>query len=502
MTLDDARFQDLVDDARQYLRHHCPQWTDHNVSDPGIVLLEAGAQMVDALSYRLDALPERVQWAVLRLLGLDPAPAVPGRGCEPRPVKLRLVGDPGAKVPEGASVYGDGYVARTDQQAEFVATAAFPVCDVFVVPSVKNPTGKIDVMPVEDRVKRIARNDLTGCQRVVGPTTVSRENHMVALRVRVEGAATGTIEIPVRGDMPEGWDASWFTGVQLAAVDMRQDDSRAKLLLARMCEDPPQQWRPGEYWFFLIPRPGAPEFTISRRECADGVRFPAAAVPVRAVIEGRRLLLGTGDGRYGQRFGCPERPVRVVVGGTPYSVLDSFPVKPGPGQPCVHDPLTQEIRFNPGLREDAGEFGEVPPEHAPVFAVFPDDGATVPVGTFTSLAAPYQDVQVTQDAPVAAMPVAPAPVVPRPALADALAGIRLGGWGVRDRAVTAADYVWHARAVPGVQDASAVITGSAPAREARVTVRCEEAGVCDAVRRRLQEVSLLGTTVTINDGAT
>ena len=33
--LDDRRFQDLVDDAKRLVQHRCPEWTDHNVSDPG-----------------------------------------------------------------------------------------------------------------------------------------------------------------------------------------------------------------------------------------------------------------------------------------------------------------------------------------------------------------------------------------------------------------------------------------------------------------------------------
>ena len=33
--LDDRRFQDLVDDAKRMVQQRCPEWTDHNVSDPG-----------------------------------------------------------------------------------------------------------------------------------------------------------------------------------------------------------------------------------------------------------------------------------------------------------------------------------------------------------------------------------------------------------------------------------------------------------------------------------
>lgn len=72
--LDDRRFQDLVDDAKRFIQRRCPEWTDHNVSDPGVALIEAFAQMVDQLSYRLNRVPEKVHLEFLDLLGMRPAP--------------------------------------------------------------------------------------------------------------------------------------------------------------------------------------------------------------------------------------------------------------------------------------------------------------------------------------------------------------------------------------------------------------------------------------------
>ena len=55
--LDDRGFQDLVDDAKRLVQQRCPEWTDHNVSDPGVTLIEAFAHMVDQLIYRLNRVP-------------------------------------------------------------------------------------------------------------------------------------------------------------------------------------------------------------------------------------------------------------------------------------------------------------------------------------------------------------------------------------------------------------------------------------------------------------
>jgi predicted phage baseplate assembly protein len=68
--LDDRRFQDLVDDAKRLVQQHCPDWTDHNVSDPGVTLIETFAYMVDQLLYRLNRVPDRHFVKFLDLLGV------------------------------------------------------------------------------------------------------------------------------------------------------------------------------------------------------------------------------------------------------------------------------------------------------------------------------------------------------------------------------------------------------------------------------------------------
>ncbi|WP_267803081.1 hypothetical protein [Streptomyces sp. H27-H5] len=77
--LDVLRFQDLVDAAKRALPPLCPGWTDHNVSDPGITLIEAAAEQVDRLSYRVDRVPPSHLHGLLRLLGVTVIPTVPDR---------------------------------------------------------------------------------------------------------------------------------------------------------------------------------------------------------------------------------------------------------------------------------------------------------------------------------------------------------------------------------------------------------------------------------------
>src|SRR5437667_11467555 len=73
--LDDRRFQDLVDDAKRLVQQKCPEWSDHNVSDPGVTLLELFAWMTDLLLYRLNRVPDRNYIKFLELIGVHLEPA-------------------------------------------------------------------------------------------------------------------------------------------------------------------------------------------------------------------------------------------------------------------------------------------------------------------------------------------------------------------------------------------------------------------------------------------
>lgn len=72
--LDDRRFQDLVDEAKRRVQQRCPEWTDHNVSDPGVTLIETFAWMTDQLLYRLNRVPDLNYVKFLELLGVTLLP--------------------------------------------------------------------------------------------------------------------------------------------------------------------------------------------------------------------------------------------------------------------------------------------------------------------------------------------------------------------------------------------------------------------------------------------
>src|SRR4051794_10369016 len=77
--LDDRRFQDLVDEAKRMVQVRCPEWSDHNVSDPGVMLIETFAFMVDQLLYRLNRVPDRLYAKFFELTGLTLLPPTAAR---------------------------------------------------------------------------------------------------------------------------------------------------------------------------------------------------------------------------------------------------------------------------------------------------------------------------------------------------------------------------------------------------------------------------------------
>lgn len=77
--LDDRTFEDLMDEVRARIPLYTPEWTDHNLSDPGITLLELFAFMTDVILYRLNRVPEKHYIKFMELIGMRLQEAVPAR---------------------------------------------------------------------------------------------------------------------------------------------------------------------------------------------------------------------------------------------------------------------------------------------------------------------------------------------------------------------------------------------------------------------------------------
>ncbi len=121
--LDDLRFQhDLVDEARRRIIRYCPEWTDYNLSDPGITLIELFAWMTELITYRLNRVPEKNYLRFLNMLGVQLQPASPARAeltfwlSVPFPVTPEDTTT--ATVPQGAEIA----TRRAEDEPEIIFT--------------------------------------------------------------------------------------------------------------------------------------------------------------------------------------------------------------------------------------------------------------------------------------------------------------------------------------------------------------------------------------------
>src|SRR5262249_5157637 len=72
--LDDRRWSDLVDEGRSLIPVYAPDWTDHNIHDPGITLLDLFAWIAEMDIYELDRITDAHKRKFLELVGIKIEP--------------------------------------------------------------------------------------------------------------------------------------------------------------------------------------------------------------------------------------------------------------------------------------------------------------------------------------------------------------------------------------------------------------------------------------------
>ncbi|MFE7619378.1 putative baseplate assembly protein [Streptomyces sp. NPDC057496] len=209
--LDDRRFQQLVDEAKRYVQQRTPEWTDHNVSDPGVTLIETFAYMVDQLLYRLNRVPDKNYSAFLDLLGVTLFPPTAARAevdfwlSAPQPEAVLL--------PAGTEVA----TSRGEAEEEVVFSTSD---DLSIVPSslVRLVTAPVSGEQTDRTAPLGAGQDVPCFQArpepgdavLFGlPTAVPRCIVAVRLDSRVEGVGVDPRQPPL---VWEAWDgARWVT---------------------------------------------------------------------------------------------------------------------------------------------------------------------------------------------------------------------------------------------------------------------------------------------------
>src|SRR2546430_12512834 len=79
-SIDNRRYQDLLNEALARIPVHTPEWTNFNKGDPGVTLVELFAFLTENLLFRANQIPERNRRKFLSLLGVPLQPATPASG--------------------------------------------------------------------------------------------------------------------------------------------------------------------------------------------------------------------------------------------------------------------------------------------------------------------------------------------------------------------------------------------------------------------------------------
>jgi hypothetical protein len=72
--LDDRPWADLVEEGRSLIPVFAPEWTDHNLHDPGITTIELLAWIAEMDLYQLNRISDRAKRKFLSLIGITPNP--------------------------------------------------------------------------------------------------------------------------------------------------------------------------------------------------------------------------------------------------------------------------------------------------------------------------------------------------------------------------------------------------------------------------------------------
>jgi Baseplate J-like protein len=114
--LDDRTFDQLATEARSLIPKNFPQWTDHNLSDPGITLLELFAFLLEIAIYQTNRVPERSLEHFAELVGV-------ARQIDPASSKPELIEQTLRRALNGLKLK---YRAITEQEFETLAKQAAP----------------------------------------------------------------------------------------------------------------------------------------------------------------------------------------------------------------------------------------------------------------------------------------------------------------------------------------------------------------------------------------
>ncbi|MBN1250111.1 MAG: putative baseplate assembly protein [Anaerolineae bacterium] len=395
--LDDRQFQDIVDEAKKRIPHYTKEWTDHNVSDPGVTLIELFAWMTDILLYRLNQVPDLHFITFMEMLGItlrEPVPAkVPVTFWLSQPQESPVV------IPAGTEVAS----TQTETEASIVFTTdeslrALPPV-LHTVLSRARSRGSGEVRFREQNLRRLEAgfggfDVFSAVPQVDDALYFGFENdlshHILGFQMDFDPAGGAGVDPTLP---PYVWEASTGDAEdRWRRCDVEIDTTRSMNTAGRIRIHLPKM---GTYDFdqgnLYWVRARIKE--ISAQERHDGMQaFEKTPVLRRAAVASwggttsathAQLIasefLGQSDGTPGQRFTLQHTPILQrlpeetlvvqVEGRTPqtWEEVPDFSDSDGGSPHYTLDGITGELRLGPAVRQQDGTmklYGAIPARHA------------------------------------------------------------------------------------------------------------------------------------------
>ena len=397
--LDDRKFQDIVDEARRMIPRYCPTWTDHNLSDPGITLIELFAWMVDILLYRLNRVPEKNYIKFLELIGVRLQAPQPARADVT--FRLSATQSEALTIPKATEVA----TVRTETQEAITFTthrdltirvphriyalvtrdnAAFFDYEPF-----SNPNSDLGIFGIEADQQGNPVRARPGSALYLGYGD-DLSGHMLTLDLRVGRAEAYGIDPrnpPLAWEYWDGYEGRWEA--LRRDLGTLEDDTTGGLehdgvITVHIPYTATFLEVDGKEAFWLRCRatelePGQRPYRASPRIRSIETRSTGGTVPAYHAVRVQGEVLGTSDGTPGQVFRLQYSPVlpreegeNVEVRGEdrsfePWAEVENFGVS-GPDDPhYTVDSVSGEVRFGPSIRQPDGQerrYGLVPPQEA------------------------------------------------------------------------------------------------------------------------------------------
>lgn len=382
--LDDRTFQGLVDEAKRRVQQRCPEWTDHNVSDPGVTLIEAFASMVDQLVYRVNRVPEKNYLAFLDLIGVRLHPPTAAH----TDVTFRL----SAPRPDPVVVRAGTEIAtvRTETEEAVVFTTSEPLSIVPCAfahlatwPSSGEAVDRTEELTLGRDVPCFGATPTVGDCLYVGLSTAVPAGVLVLrLDCTVEGVGVDPRRPPV---LWEAWDGTAWTVCEIEKDDTGGFNRSGELILhLPKTHSPAAVVRRTGGWLrcrLIDAEPGQPTYMAPPVVRGVTAFTIGATVPAEHAETVTDEVLGQAEGVPGQAFGLARPPVVPgefvveVTGPGPradaerWTRVDDFAHSGPEDRHVTLDANSGRVEFGPAVRERDGGiryYGRVPAKGATV----------------------------------------------------------------------------------------------------------------------------------------